>query len=148
MSTKPIITTDGNQTLAVIERELKDLLDKNPEDFPKLTAAHLMGTGVVAAEDTGVRNHIDTLIPRDLRARAVGAFMFKSLLGNPVLLHELYLLQERGFIATMRETDRPDSLAHGLTDAELGRAWEIYKFNVEQLARKGAYFRKRKDWRS
>lgn len=150
MSTKPIRTDDGNQSLIVIERELKDVLNDDPSKFPKLTAAHLMGTPVIGAEDTGVASYIDAIMPRDLRARAVGGAMYKNLLGNPVLLHELYLLgattHGRGWILEMKATMRPDSLASGLTDAELGRAWEVFKFNVEKLAMLGRA-RRRKDWR-
>lgn len=145
---RPVITSDGNQTLAVIEK-VKRALSDNPKDFPTLTAAHLMGGATsVGAIDTGVRTQIDQILPRDLRARVTGAFLFKVLRdANPVLLHEVYLLQRPGFVQLLKETMRPDSLASGLTDKELERAWEIYEHNITLLAKRGAYFRKRKDWR-
>ncbi len=144
---RPIITTDGNQTLAVIER-LKTHLSDNPADFPKLTAAHLMGAPLVGAKDTRVRTEIDEIMPRDLRARACGAFLFKTLRdANPVLLYDVYLLQREGFVQLLKETSRPDSLSDGLTDKELERAWEIFEFNMQRLAEAGGRFRRRKDWR-
>lgn len=147
MSQRPVITTDGNQTLAVIER-FKQVLSDNPKDFPVLTAAHLMGGESTSPLDTGVRNEIDNVMSRDLRARAVGAFLFKVLRdAHPILMYDVYLLQRKGFVTLLRETDRPDSLAHGLTDKERERAWEIYEFNMQLLAKSGANLRRRKDWR-
>lgn len=143
---RPIITTDGNQTLAVIER-LKAYQSDNPKDYPTLTAAHLMGGETTEATDTRVRIEIDQIMSRDLRARATGAWLFKCLRGNPVLLYDVYLLGRYGFVQLVKETMRPDSLAHGLTDKELERAWEIYEFNMQLLAQAGARMRKRKDWR-
>lgn len=144
---KPVRITDGNQTLTVIERFRTHLSD-NPADFPTLTAEHLMGGKLLDAQDTRVRAEIDNVLPRDLRARAVGAFLFKRLRdSNVVLLYDVYLLQRAGFVQLLKETMRPDSLAHGLTDKELERAWEIYEFNMQLLAKRGAQWRKRKDWR-
>jgi hypothetical protein len=147
MSDKRIVrTTDGNQTLTVIER-LKQQLSDNPKDYPTLTAAHLMGGPSVEATDTLVRTNIDSVLTRDQRARATGAFLFKRLRdANPVLLHEVYLLGRQGFVTTLKETMRPDSLASGLSDKELERAWEIYEHNIKLLAEAGARWRKRKDW--
>lgn len=142
-----IITTDGNQTLTVIER-VKRALSDNPKDFPALTAAHLMGGPSEEAQDTRVRTEIDTILSRDLRARASGAFLFKILRdAAPVLLYDVYLLQRRGFVQLLKETMRPDSLAHGLTDQELELAWEVFEHNMQLLAAAGARMRKRRDWR-
>lgn len=141
-----VITDDGNQRLTVIERT-KRFLSDNPKDFPKLTAAHLMGGPASTPEDAHVRTEIDTILPRRLRAKAVGGFLFKSLLGNPVLLYDVYLLGRQGFVQLLKETMRPDSLASGLTDLELEVAWEIYELNIRDLAKKGATLRKRRDWR-
>lgn len=147
MSQRPIVTTDGNQTLAVIER-FKNLLSDNPKDFPALTAAHLMGGEATSPLDTRVRNDIDALLSRDLRARAVGAFLFKILRdAHPIMLYDVYLLQRKGFVQLLKETSRPDSLSNGLTDKELERAWEIFELNMQILAKSGANIRKRKDWR-
>lgn len=146
---RPIITSDGNQTLAVIDRVKRHLSD-NPKDFPALTAAHLMGGPSTEAEDTRVRTEIDSIpgLTRDLRARATGAFLFKVLRdAAPVLLYDVYLLQRQGFVQLLKETSRPDSLAHGLTDGELERAWEIFEHNMKLLAARGAHMRRRKDWR-
>lgn len=142
-----IITDDGNQRLVAIERVKKQLSD-NPADFPKLTAAHLMGGEATAATDSRVRNEIDSILPRDLRARTVGAFLFKTFRdANPILLYDLYLLGRDGFVQVVKETARPDSLASGLSDKELERAWDIYHLNMQILASKGGQLRKRKDWR-
>lgn len=144
---RPVITSDGNQTLAVIER-VKRAMSDNPKDFPRLTAAHLMGGPTLVAEDTRVRTEIDTILPRDLRARATGAFLFKVLRdAHPILLYDVYLLQRTGFVTLLRETMRPDSLAHGLSDKELERAWEIFEHNMKLLAARGANLRRRRDWR-
>lgn len=144
---RPVITTDGNQTLAVIER-FKQALSDNPKDFPTLTAAHLMGGASTDPLDTRVRSHMDDLMSRDLRARATGAFLFKILRdAHPILLYDVYLLHRTGFVTLLKETSRPDSLAHGLSDKELERAWEIYEFNMQLLAKAGANLRRRKDWR-
>lgn len=146
---RPIITSDGNQTLAVIER-VKRALSDNPKDFPRLTAAHLMGGEQTQAHDTHVRTEIDSIpgLSRDLRARASGAFLFKILRdAHPILMFDVYLLQRDGFVTLMEETMRPDSLAHGLTRKELERAWEIYEHNMKLLAARGANLRKRRDWR-
>ena len=142
-----IITDDGNQRLHAVER-IKRQMSENPADFPQLTAEHLMGATLVGAKDTQVRREIDDVMPRDLRARAVGAFLFKILRdAHPVLMYDVYLLQREGFVQLLKETTRPDSLADGLTDKELERAWEIYEHNMQILAKRGATMRKRKDWR-
>jgi hypothetical protein len=142
-----IITDDGNQRLHAIER-IKRQMSDNPADFPQLKAEHLMGAPLVGAKDTKVRRQIDDVMPRDLRARAVGAFLFKILRdAHPVLMYDVYLLQRDGFVQLLKETTRPDSLADGLTDKELERAWEIYELNMQILAKRGATLRKRKDWR-
>jgi len=141
-----IITDDGNQRLTVVER-IKRQMSDNPKDFPTLTAAHLTGGPASDPTDTRVRTEIDRIMPRKLRAKAVGAFLFKTLLGNPVLLYDVYLLQREGFVALLKETMRPDSLAHGLSDKELEMSWETYELNMKILATKGARLRKRKDWR-
>ena len=144
---KIIITDDGNQRLHAIER-IKRQMSDNPADFPVLKAEHLMGAKLVGATDTQVRRQIDDVMPRDLRARAVGAFLFKILRdAHPVLMYDVYLLQREGFVQLLKETTRPDSLADGLTDKELERAWEIYEHNMQILAKRGATMRKRKDWR-
>jgi hypothetical protein len=144
---RPIITSDGNETLAVIER-VKRALSDNPKDFPTLTAAHLMGGPQTEAQDSRVRTEIDGVLPRDLRARATGAFLFKILRdANPILLYDVYLLQRTGFVLLLKETMRPDSLAHGLSDKELERAWEIFEVNMQILAKRGGQLRKRRDWR-
>lgn len=144
---RPVITSDGNRTLAVIERFKKELSD-NPKDFPALTAAHLMGGEATSPLDTRVRNEMDNLMSHDLRARAVGAFLFKVLRdAHPILMYDVYLLQRQGFVTLLKETMRPDSLAHGLSDKELERSWEIYEFNMQLLAKAGANLRKRRDWR-
>ncbi len=54
------------------------------------------------------------------------------------------MLQERDFIALMRNTETPNSLAAGLTDAQLGEVFEIVCGWVKGLARKGHYLRKRR----
>lgn len=149
MANRPVFTSDGNQSLAVIEQELKDALAKDPKDYQPLRVEHLMGAGVDPATNTRVSQEIDRILPRSLRARAVGAAFFKNFLGNPVLLWELYELgaysHGQGWIRKIKETMRPDSLASGLTDAELGLAWEIYRYNVQLMAQKGATLRRRKD---
>lgn len=142
-----IITDDGNQRLHAIER-IKRQMSDNPADFPQLKAEHLMGAPLVGAKDTQVRRNIDDVMPRDLRARAVGAFLFKILRdAHPVLMYDVYLLGRDGFVQLLKETTRPDSLADGLTDKELERAWEIFEHNMQILAKRGATMRKRKDWR-
>lgn len=144
-----ITLTDGNQRLDVIER-LKRQMSDNPKDFPRLTAAHLMGGELIGATDTRVRTEIDAIpgLSRDLRARATGAFLFKTLRdANPILMYDVYLLGREGFVQLLKETSRPDSLAHGLEDKELERSWEIYEFNMQLLAKRGAQLRKRRDWR-
>lgn len=142
-----IFSTDGNQTLAVIER-FKRRFSDNPKDFPVLTAAHIMGGEADPVTDTRVSREIDRLLPRDLRARAVGAFMFKRLRdADAILLYDVYLLGRRGFVQILKETTRPDSLAAGLTEQELERAWEIFEHNMRLLAERGMRMRKRKDWR-
>lgn len=142
-----IITDDGNQRLHAVER-IKRQMSENPADFPQLKAEHLMGAPLVGAKDTQVRREIDDVLPRDLRARATGAFLFKILRdAHPVLMYDVYLLQRDGFVQLLKETARPDSLADGLTDKELERAWEIYEHNMQILAKRGATMRKRKDWR-
>lgn len=142
---QPIITTDGNQTLAVIER--LRAFDDNPKNYPVLTGAHIMGGAATAATDTAVRVNIDTILPRDLRARAVGAAMFKRLRdADRILMCDLYLLGRRGYVEVMKSTMRPDSLASGLTDAELERGFEIYEFNMAEYLKQHK-LRKRKDWR-
>lgn len=150
MATDPtervIVTTDGNQTLSVVER-LKRQMSDNPKDFPTLKAAHLMGGEAPEAADTQVATQIDLILPRRLRAKAVGGALFKFLLGNPVLLYDVYLLGRQGFVHLLKETMRSDSLAAGLSDLELEVSWEIYELNVRELAAKGARWRKRKDWR-
>jgi hypothetical protein len=147
VSQRPVITSDGNQTLAVIER-FKRALSDNPKDFPALTAAHLMGGEATSALDTRVRNELDTLMSRELRARAVGAFLFKILRdAHPILLYDVYLLQRKGFVTLLKETTRPDSMASGLEDKDLELAWEVFERNMQILAKTGANLRKRKDWR-
>lgn len=147
MNERPVVTSDGNQTLAVIERFKRELSD-NPKDFPALTAAHLMGGESLKPTDTLVRNFIDGVMSRDLRARAVGAFLFKVLRdAHPILLYDVYLLQRKGFVQLLKETARPDSLAHGLSEKEMERAWEIFEHNMHLLAASGANIRRRKDWR-
>lgn len=144
---RPVITTDGNQTLAVIER-VKRAMSDDPKLFPKLTAAHLMGGPLIGATDTQVRREIDDVLPRGLRARAVGAFLFKVLRdANAILLYDVFLLGRAGFVQLLKETMRPDSLASGLSDKELEQSWSIYEFNMQLLAKRGATLRKRKDWR-
>lgn len=144
---KFLITDDGNQRLAVIER-VKRAMSDNPNDFPTLTAAHLMGGVSGDKVDTGVATNIDTLLSRDLRARATGAFLFKILRdAHPILLYDVYLLQRAGFVQLLKETDRPNSLSSWLSDKELERAWEIFEHNMKLLAARGAQLRKRKDWR-
>lgn len=143
---RPIVTSDGNRTLSVIERMQQHLSD-NPADYPTLTAAHIMGGAETDPTDTRVRTHLDSLMSRDLRARAVGAFLFKRLRdSNIVLCYDVYLLGRAGFVQLMKETMRPDSLASGLTDGEFERAYELYEFNMQLLANKGK-LRPRKDWR-
>lgn len=140
-------TTDGNQTLTVIER-VKGVLSDNPADFPVLTAAHLMGGEKEKEQNTGVARNIDALMSRDLRARATGAFLFKRLRdSNAVLLYDVYLLQRKGFVLLLKETARPDSISDGLSDKELELAWEVFEHNMKRLAAAGARMRKRKDWR-
>jgi hypothetical protein len=63
------------------------------------------------------------------------------------MLYDVYLLQRKGFVQLLKETARPDSLAHDLTYKELERAWEIFELNMQTLAKSGANLRKRKDWR-
>lgn len=143
---RPIITRDGNQTLTVIER-LRHELSDDPHDFPTLTGAMLTGGPETGAVDTRVRNELDTLMSRDFRARVVGAALFKRLRdSNIILCYDVYLLGRHGFVNLLRETMRPDSMADGLTDKELERAFEIYEYNMQLLADKGK-LRKRKDWR-
>jgi hypothetical protein len=137
---KPVITDDGNARLSVIEPDP----DREPQDYPALNISHLQMPAIVAPTETTVAREIDVVLSRTLRARAVGAGMCKALMSNPVLLYEMYLLGERGWIAKMKETARPDSLADGLTDAELGLAWTVFAFNVQQIADAGANWRKRK----
>jgi len=145
---KIIVTDDGNQRLTAIER-IKRQMSDNPADFPALTAEHLMGAKLVQAKDTGIRNEIDAVMSRDLRARATGAFLFKVLRdAHPIMLYDVYLLQRDGFVQLLKETMRPDSLASGLTDKELERAWDIFDHNMQLLAGRGGQLRKRKDWRN
>lgn len=140
-------TDDGNQVLTVIER-VKGALSDNPADFPALTAAHLMGGEKEQERDTRIATDIDAVLPRNLRARAVGAFLFKRLRdSNAVLLYDVYLLQRKGFVTLLKETMRADSLASGLTDKELELSWEVFEHNMQMMAASGARMRKRKDWR-
>lgn len=140
---KPVIVSDGNSRLVTIDR-VRRVLSDNPADYPKLTAEHLMHAKLVGAEDTQVRREIDAILPRDLRARSVGAFLFKILRDAHInLLYDVYLLQREGFVQLLKETNRPDSLSDGLTTKELERAWEIFEFNMQLLAKKGQQFRRR-----
>jgi hypothetical protein len=138
---------DGNQALTVVERLGTELSD-NPKDFPTLTAAHLMGGDADPASDTRVSREIDAVLSRSLRAKAVGAGLFKVLRDkSPILLYDTYLLGRVGFVKLLQATMRPDSLASGLSQAELEQAWEVFELNMQQLAAAGARLRKRKDWR-
>lgn len=142
---KPIIISDGNQTLTTVDRVRKHLSD-NPADYPKLTAAHLMRAPLVGVRDE--RLHIgekmDGVMSRDLRATAVGAGMFKYLRdASPILLHEVYLLGRYGFVRLMQSVERPDSMADGLTQRDYELAWEVFENNVKLLAKKGQEWRKR-----
>ncbi len=64
-----------------------------------------------------------------------------------ILAHEIFLMGEPNFIALMRRTENPASLAAGLTDAQLGEVYAHVCEWVKGLARRGAALRKRKDWR-
>lgn len=64
-----------------------------------------------------------------------------------ILAHEIFLMGEPAFIALMRKTETPESLAVGLNDAQLGEVYAHVCEYVKALARRGAYLRKRKDWR-
>lgn len=64
-----------------------------------------------------------------------------------ILAWELYAMGEPAFIALMRRTEAPDSMAFGLTDAQLGEVYARIRDYVEALAKKGARLRLRKDWR-
>lgn len=143
---KIIITDDGNQRMSSVDAPVL----KDPKDMPRLTVKHLMGTDVEAVtHDPQIGRNIDALLTPRVRAIAVGAFMFKNLLSNPVLLHELYLLgatsSGKGWVEQMKTTDRPDSLMHGLEDKWLYLAWETFKYNVELLGKRGAALRRRRD---
>ncbi len=149
-----VFTDDGNQTLAVIEQEMNAALERRPEDYPKLTAAHLLG-GLTAENivDTRVATNIDALLSRSLRARASGAGIFK-LFRDTNNVQIMFTIFEHGeashgqsFIRMMKDTMVPNSLASGLTDLELGAAWEVYRHNVIHTARAGAAWRKKKDSR-
>lgn len=149
MSRSPIIITDDNQSLVVIEQELSEALNKDPKDYQPLKAEHLMGGKSFSPTDSGVAANIDTILPRKLRVRAVGAAMFKALRdGDAIMLYDIYLAGEmshgRSFVKMMQETARPDSLAAGLTFLELEQAWEIFRYNTKALAERGR-LRKRKD---
>lgn len=143
-----VTETTDDQILTAVEKVRGQLTD-DPSQFPRLTAAHLMGGAVTTPnKNTGVALNIDDILSRPARAMFVGAFMFKWLRdSNPILLHEVYLLQRRGFVILMKEIERADSLAAGLTDKEYEIAWETFERNVQILAAAGAAFRKRKDWR-
>ena len=142
-----VIETTDDQIMTAVEK-IRGQLTDDVTQFPKLTAAHLMGGPKEQETNTGVAHYMDALLSRKARAMFVGAAMFKRLRdSNPILLHEVYLLGQRGFVLLMKETERPDSLAAGLTNKELEQSWETFEHNVKILAAAGAAFRKRKDWR-
>lgn len=152
MSEKAYKTTlDSNQRLDVIEQEMKEFMNKDPDEYQSLTASMLL-SGVDQTPTqlaTDVATQMDALMPRELRARAVGAGMFKVLQVDGVLLFEMYELgaysHGQGWVRKMKETMNPNSLAAGLTDAELGLSWEVFRYNVQLLAERGAKMRRRKD---
>lgn len=61
-----------------------------------------------------------------------------------ILAHEIFLMGEPAFIALMRRTETPASLAAGLTDSQLGEVYSHICEWVKGLARKGHYLRKRR----
>ncbi len=146
---RPVITDDGNARLTVLESDGK----KDLQDYPKLNISHLQMPAIVKPDDTSrtVAREVDAILDRSLRAKAVGAGLFRMFKTHRNILLELYLLGEQGWIAKIKETMRPDSLAHGLTDAELGLAWETFELNIMEIAKmdtsRGAFWRKRKDSR-
>jgi hypothetical protein len=79
---------------------------------------------------------------------AAGLIKFLRDGDHGILAHELFLMGEPAFIAVMRKNENPQSIAAGLTDAQLGEVYAHLCEWVKSLARKGAYLRKRKDWRS
>ena len=142
-----VIETTDDQILTAVEK-IRGQLTDDVTQFPKLTAAHLMGGPKDIETNTGVANYIDQLLTRQARAMFVGAGLFKRLRdASANLLWDTHYLGPRGFVMLVRATMRADSLAAGLTDKELEYSWEIFDHNVKILAAAGAAFRKRKDWR-
>lgn len=139
--------TDGDQVITAIEKIQGQLTD-DPSQFPKLTAAHLMGGEKDPEQDTGTGTMLDTLMPRRTRAYFVALGMLKRLSdANPILLAEMHELGRDGWVRKMKEVERKDSLACGLSTADYEYAWEVFDYKVRQIAKAGATFRKRKDWR-
>jgi hypothetical protein len=103
-----------------------------------------MGGEATSPLDTRVRTEIERLMSPTLRAKATGAFLFKILRdAHPILLYDVYLLQRKGLVTLLKETMRPDSMAHGLSDKDLEIAWETFELNMQALAKSGANLRKR-----
>ena len=141
---KPVIVSDGNETLVTIDR-VKRFMSDNPAHFPKLTAAHLMGAPLVGQKEAKAEIDLDDLMSRNLRAWAVGTVLFKSFVDRDqhILMHEVHLLQRDGFVQLMKMVERQDSIARGLSRRDYEYAWEVYDKLVRQMAAKGREWRKR-----
>lgn len=97
--------------------------------------------------DLDVATHIPALLTRYQRVIGTAKGLIHHYKNDPHTLFNIAMMGEATFIVAFRRTERSDSLGAGLTDAEVGRIYEHIKEYTQMLARKGAAFRRRKDWR-
>lgn len=85
----------------------------------------------------------DDIIGPKLRVWAVAKGLLLQWRDQPHLLFDLYLFGEAAFIRVMRRTMRPDSMAAGLTDAQLGEVFAHVESFVKKVAAHGKWRRRK-----